>query len=426
MAAEATTVEPRGDMRNYALVTGAYWTDTLVDGASRMLVLFYFNQLGYSPFQLATLFLLYEFFGIVTNLVGGWVAARSGLKRTLFMGLAVQICAQSMLGFAPEAWLVVPYVMASQAMSGIAKDLTKMSSKSAVKLIVPKGQEGALYKWVAILTGSKNALKGVGFFLGGLLLTVVGFQTGVLILAGMAATALVSVSILMRGQQLGRPDATAKFKHMFSNNRAVNILAGARIFLFASRDVWFVVGLPVFLYDVVGWNFWQVGIYLAIWVIGYGIVQASAPRFVRRRAEEGGEPDGRTAAWLAFALAVLPAGIALALSANADPTAVVVVGLIFFGIVFAMNSAVHSYLILSYADNDKVAMNVGFYYMANAVGRLAGTVLSGLLYQWNGLSACLWVSAGFVIAAGLLSLMLPTRRPARTPGIEVPRAEPAS
>lgn len=426
MSTGATTAEPRGDMRNYVLVTGAYWTDTLVDGASRMLVLFYFNQLGYSPFQLATLFLLYEFFGIVTNLVGGWVAARSGLKRTLFMGLAVQICAQSMLGFAPEAWLVVPYVMASQALSGIAKDLTKMSSKSAVKLIVPKGQEGALYKWVAILTGSKNALKGVGFFLGGLLLTVVGFQTGVLILAGMAATALISVSILMRGQQLGRPDGSAKFKHMFSNNRAVNILAGARIFLFASRDVWFVVGLPVFLYDVVGWNFWQVGIYLAIWVIGYGIVQASAPRFVRRRAEEGGEPDGRTAAWLAFVLAVLPAGIALALSANADPTAVVVVGLIFFGIVFAMNSAVHSYLILSYADNDKVAMNVGFYYMANAVGRLAGTVLSGLLYQWNGLSACLWVSAGFVIAAGLLSLMLPTRRPARTPGIDVPRAEPAS
>ncbi len=426
MATGATTAEPRGDMRNYVLVTGAYWTDTLVDGASRMLVLFYFDQLGYSPFQLATLFLLYEFFGIVTNLVGGWIAARSGLKRTLFMGLAVQICAQSMLGFAPEAWLVVPYVMASQAMSGIAKDLTKMSSKSAVKLIVPKGQEGALYKWVAILTGSKNALKGVGFFLGGLLLTVVGFQTGVLVLAGMAATALISVSILMRGQQLGRPDATAKFKHMFSNNRAVNILAGARIFLFASRDVWFVVGLPVFLYNVVGWNFWQVGIYLAVWVIGYGIVQASAPRFVRRRAEEGGEPDGRTAAWLAFALAALPAGIAIALSANADPTAVVVVGLIFFGVVFAMNSAVHSYLILSYADNDKVAMNVGFYYMANAVGRLAGTVLSGLLYQWNGLEACLWVSAAFVVAAGLLSLMLPTRRPERTPGIEVPRAEPAS
>ena len=424
--AGAATAEPRTDLRNYALVTGAYWTDTLVDGASRMLVLFYFNQLGFSPFQLATLFVLYEFAGIVTNLVGGWVAARSGLKTTLFMGLSVQICAQSMLGFAPDAWLVVPYVMASQALSGVAKDLTKMSSKSAVKLVVPEGQEGALYKWVAILTGSKNALKGVGFFLGGLLLTLVGFQTGVLVLAGMAATALISVSILMRGEQLGRPDAKAKFKHMFSNNRAVNILAGARIFLFASRDVWFVVGLPVFLYDVVGWNFWQVGGYLAVWVIGYGAVQASAPRFVRRRAEEGGEPDGRTAAWLAFVLALLPAGIAIALSANADPTAVVVIGLIFFGVLFAMNSAVHSYLILSYADNDKVAMNVGFYYMANAVGRLGGTVLSGLLYEWHGLSACLWVSAAFVIAAGLLSLMLPSRTARRSPGIELPRAEPAS
>ena len=425
-SAGAAAAEPRTDLRNYALVTGAYWTDTLVDGASRMLVLFYFNQLGYSPFQLATLFVLYEFFGIVTNLVGGWVAARSGLKTTLFMGLGVQICAQSMLGFAPEAWLVVPYVMGSQALSGIAKDLTKMSSKSAVKLVVPEGQEGALYKWVAILTGSKNALKGVGFFLGGLLLTLVGFQTGVLILAAMAAIALVSVSILMRGQQLGRPDAKAKFKHMFSNNRAVNILAAARIFLFASRDVWFVVGLPVFLYDVVGWNFWQVGGYLAVWVIGYGIVQASAPRFVRRRAEEGGEPDGRTAAWLAFALATLPAGIAIALSADADPTASVVIGLIIFGVLFAMNSAVHSYLILSYADNDKVAMNVGFYYMANACGRLAGTVLSGLLYEWNGLTACLWASTAFVVAAGLLSLMLPTKSAQRTPGIEMPQAEPAS
>ncbi len=424
--AGAAAAEPQTDLRNYALVTGAYWTDTMVDGASRMLVLFYFDQLGFSPFQLATLFLLYEFFGIVTNLVGGWVAARFGLKTTLFMGLSVQICAQSMLGFAPEAWLVVPYVMASQALSGIAKDLTKMSSKSAVKLVVPEGQEGALYKWVAILTGSKNALKGVGFFLGGLLLTTVGFQTGVLVLAAMVATALVSVSVLMRGEHLGRPDAKAKFKHMFSNNRAVNILAGARIFLFASRDVWFVVGLPVFLYSVVGWNFWQVSLYLATWIIGYGIVQASAPRFVRRRAEEGGEPDGRTAAWLAFVLATLPAGIAIALSADADPTASVVIGLIIFGVVFAMNSAVHSYLILSYADNDKVAMNVGFYYMANAGGRLAGTVLSGLLYQWQGLTACLWVSAAFVVAAGLLSLMLPRTTARRSPGMKLPRAEPAS
>ena len=422
LASAQATRKPGGDVRNYVLVTGAYWTDTLVDGATRMLVLFYFDQLGYSPFQLASLFVLYEFFGIVTNLVGGWLAARLGLKTTLFMGLGTQVVALGMLAFAPASLLVVGYVMASQALSGIAKDLTKMSSKSAVKLVVPEGEESALYRWVAILTGSKNALKGVGFFLGGLLLTVVGFRVAVFILGGMVLTALLVTSRLMHGH-LGRPDAKAKFHHMFSNNRAVNVLAAARIFLFAARDVWFVVGLPVFLNSVLGWTFWQVGMFLAIWVIGYGAVQAAAPRFVRRRVDGAvHEPDGRTATWLALLLAVFPAAIAVALGADVDPTAAIVVGLIAFGVVFAMNSAVHSYLILSYADNDKVAMNVGFYYMANACGRLAGTVLSGLLYQLHGLTACLWTSAGFVVAAGLLSLLLPSgvSRPAERKELSQP------
>ena len=422
MASDATTAaggtapQRRGDLRNYALVTGAYWTDTLVDGATRTLVLFYFDQLGYSPLQVASLFVLYEIAGIVTNLVGGWLAARMGLKITLFMGLAIQILALAMLGFAPASLLVVAYVMASQALSGIAKDLTKMSSKSAVKLVVPEDDQSSLYRWVAILTGSKNALKGIGFFLGGLLLTLFGFQAAALTLATMALIALVLTSSLMRGH-LGRPDKTAKFTQMFSNNRAVNVLAAARIFLFAARDVWFVVALPFYLYSVLGWTFWQVGILLAVWVIGYGAVQAAAPRFVRRRGENpGGEPDGRTAMWLALGLAVCPAAIALALTAHVNPTIAIVGGLIPFGVAFAMNSAVHSYLILAYADNDKVAMNVGFYYMANACGRLAGTILSGLIYEWHGLTACLWTSAAFILAAGLLSLMLPVsvgRSPAR-------------
>jgi MFS family permease len=415
-AAATREAPPRGDLRNYILVTAAYWTDTLADGAIRLLVLFYFYDLGYSPFEVASLFLFYELFGIVTNLVGGWLAARLGLKATLFMGLGTQIIALSLLAFAPEAWLVVPYVMVSQALSGIAKDLTKMSSKSAVKLVVPRGRshEGALYKWVAILTGSKNALKGVGFFLGGLLLTLTSFQTALMILVAMVATALLVTALLMHGG-LGRVDAGARFKHMFSNNRAVNMLAAARVFLFASRDVWFVVGLPVYLRTVLGWSFWEVGTFLAIWVIGYGIVQASAPRFVRRRADGGGEPDGRTATWLAFALAAFPAAIAVALSSSFDPGAVIVAGLIAFGVVFAMNSAVHSYLILSYADSERVAMNVGFYYMANAGGRLVGTVLSGLLYQWQGLTACLWASVVFVLAAGFISLLLPTKTTSKRP-----------
>jgi MFS family permease len=421
MATAETTAPTKqtSDLRNYMLVTAAYWADTLTDGAIRMLVLFYFFQRGYTPFQVASLFIFYEVFGVVTNLVGGWLAARLGLKATLFGGLSTQVLALSMLAFAPEPWLTVPYVMVAQALSGIAKDLTKMSSKSAVKLVVPQNAPSTLYKWVAILTGSKNALKGIGFFVGGLLLTVFGFQPSLRTLAGLVLTTLVATALLMRGG-LGSANKKAKFGQMFSNNRAVNMLAAARLFLFGARDVWFVVGLPVFLYTVVGWNFWQVGGFMAIWVIGYGIVQASAPGFVRRRVEgPGREPDGKTATWLAFALAVFPTGIALALMANVDPTLVVVAGLIAFGVIFAMNSAVHSYLILAYTDSDKVAMNVGFYYMANAGGRLAGTVLSGLLYQWYGLIGCLWASVAFVLAAGLLSLLLPTQTGLRTRPIKL-------
>ena len=414
IAAPASASKPSVDLRNYALVTGAYWADTLTDGALRMLVLLYFHQRGYSAVQVAMLFLLYEVFGVVTNLVGGWVAARLGLKATLFAGLGTQLLALAMLAANP-AWLTVPYVMAAQALSGIAKDLTKMSSKSAVKLIVAEDAHSALFKWVAILTGSKNALKGVGFFAGGLLLYLVGFRASVLILAALVAAALVTAAALMRGD-LGTANQKAKFRQMFSNNRGVNLLAAARVFLFASRDVWFVVGLPVFLYTVLGWNFWQVGGFMAAWVIGYGAVQAGAPGILRRfYRDPASAPDGSTATWLAFALAALPASIVVALSSGFHPAAVVVTGLLVFGVVFALNSAVHSYLILAYTDNDKVAMNVGFYYTANACGRLGGTVLSGLLYQHFGLVGCLWASAGITLAAGLISLLLPSNRNARVP-----------
>jgi predicted MFS family arabinose efflux permease len=401
-----------GDLRNYSIVTGAYWADTIADGASRMLVLFYFYERGYSPFKVALLFLFYEVFGIVTNLVGGFVAARFGLKTTLVMGLGTQILALGMLAVVPADLLVVPYVMAAQALSGIAKDLTKMSSKSAVKLVVPDDAPGALYKWVAILTGSKNALKGVGFFLGALMLTLIGFRSALVVLIALVGTALTVVLTAMRGEDLGRPNAQAKFRQMFSNNHAVNLLAGARIFLFASRDVWFVVGLPVFFRTEHGWSFWQAGGFLALWTIGYGMIQASAPRILRRRSAHGSDPDGRTATWLAFLLAAFPAAIAATLAANVDAVTVVVVGLLGFGVVFALNSAVHSYLILAYAEGDRVAMNVGFYYMANAAGRLVGTVLSGALYVLAGLEACLWASAAFVLTAAMLSRLLPATTPA--------------
>lgn len=405
--APASGRAPGGDLRNYILVTAAYWADTVADGAGRILVLFFFYQLGYSPFELAAIFALYEIFGILTNLTGGFVAARLGLKATLFSGLTIQVLALLMLGLVPEAWLVVPLVMVSQALSGIAKDLTKMSSKSAVKLVVPEDSESSLFRWVAILTGSKNALKGVGFFVGGLLLTVVGFQTAMLLLAGLVLTALIATAVLMHGG-LGTVDPKARFRHMFSQSSSVNALAAARICLFAARDVWFVVGLPVYLRTELEWSFWEVGTFLAVWVIGYGIVQASAPALLQRRQSAGAPPpDGRIATWLALVLAAFPALIAVALTADFDPQTVLVIGLIAFGLVFAMNSAVHSYLILSYSEADRVSMNVGFYYMANAGGRLVGTILSGLLYQLYGIEGCLWASALLLLTAGLLSIRLP-------------------
>jgi MFS family permease len=408
------------EVRNYAIVTLAYWADTLADGATRTLVLFYFYQLGYNALQVASLFLFYEIFGVLTNLCGGWLASRFGLKSTLFMGLGTQLAALAMLALMPPGGLTVVWVMASQALSGIAKDLTKMSSKSAVKLVAGDN-EGRLYRWVALLTGSKNALKGVGFFLGGLLLSWIGFQPAVWTLMALVAVALLVAAVMMRGG-LGTVNKEAKFRHLFSNNRAVNLLAVARLFLFGARDVWFVVALPVFLSSVLGWKFWQAGGFMALWVIGYGVVQASAPALLRRKSAEGtAHPDGRTATGLAFLLALLPAAIAAALWLEVTPVLAVVAGLILFGIIFALNSAVHSYLILAYTDHRKVAMNVGIYYMANACGRLAGTILSGLLYQaglhsgtTGGLIWCLLASTGFVLVAALLSLGLPGRDQGRT------------
>lgn len=397
------------DLRNYSLVTGAYWGFTLTDGALRMLVLLYFHDLGYSPFEIASLFLFYEFFGIVTNLLGGWVGARLGLKVTLFVGLALQVAALSMLAGLDPAWgkgVAVAYVMASQALSGIAKDLTKMSSKSAIKVVVPTDAKGALYKWVAVLTGSKNALKGAGFFLGGVLLGWLGFEGALAAMAGALLVVLV-LSVLGLPGDMGRAKAKAKFTQILSKSRDINVLSAARFFLFGARDVWFVVAVPVFLSEVLGWSHTQVGGFLAVWVIGYGIVQSAAPRLTGKRVG-GRAPTGGTARRLALMLAAVPAVIAIALGNGLDPEISVIAGLLFFGVVFAINSAVHSYLILIYSDHDKVALNVGFYYMANAGGRLAGTVLSGAIYQGWGLEGCLWVSAACVLAAAVLSMALPS------------------
>ncbi len=390
-------------IRQYLVVTGNYWAFTLTDGALRMLVLLHFHQLGYTPLQVALLFVFYEFFGVVTNLVGGWLGARLGLNRTMNIGLALQVVALAML-LVPPQWLLVPWVMAAQALSGIAKDLNKMSAKSAIKLLVPGEAQGRLYRWVALLTGSKNALKGAGFFLGAALLGAIGFRGAVLAMA-LALTVVWLISLALLRRDLGRASAKPKFRDIFSKSASVNRLSAARLFLFAARDVWLAIALPVYLASALGWDFWQVGAFVAVWIIGYGAVQTQAPAITRRvsaRRGAGCLPDGRSACGWAFVLAGVPAIIALALSPP-----LLLGGLLLFGALFAVNSSLHSYLIVSYASEDGVSLDVGFYYMANAAGRLLGTVLSGWLFQASGIGACLWLSCAFLLVAAVISHTLP-------------------
>lgn len=397
------------NVRNYALVTSAYWAFTITDGAIRTLVLLHFHDLGYSPITLGFLFLFYEFFGIVTNLVGGWVGSRFGLNRTLYAGLTIQVVALFLLSLEDPSWaeaLSVVWVMGAQALAGIAKDLTKMSSKSAIKLVVggadDQQHQSALFRWVAILTGSKNALKGVGFFVGGALLAWVGFDDALRIMAVALIVVLVAVALLLR-QDIGRSNKPQPFAAVFSKSSAINRLSIARFFLFGARDIWFVVALPIYLDEQLGWSFEGIGAFLAAWVIGYGVVQSAAPKILAGSAAQ----DVGSARRLALALAGVSVVIAAMLSADLWAEGAIVGGLIVFGAVFALNSSIHSYLILAYSNDDDVAMDVGFYYSANAAGRLVGTLLSGVVYLLGGLAAALWTSAGFLVATWLLSRLLP-------------------
>ncbi|MFP5489289.1 MAG: organoarsenical effux MFS transporter ArsJ [Acidimicrobiia bacterium] len=386
-------------VRDYTLVTAGYWAFTLTDGALRMLVLLHFHELGYSPVALAFLFLLYETMGIVTNLLGGWVGSRTGLNKTLTGGLALQIVALLALTVQDTSWAEwasVAYVMGVQALSGVAKDLTKMSSKSAVKLVAG---EGSLFRLVAILTGSKNALKGVGFFIGAVLLSWLGYDAALVAMAGALAIVLAVIVAMLR-TEIGKAKRKAPLRSIFAKSTEINRLSAARVFLFGSRDIWFVVALPIFLTEELGWSFEGIGAFLAAWVIGYGIVQTVAPRLT-------GHDYVRAARAWSLGLAAVAAAIAISVQVDLAVTLAVVGGLIVFGVVFAVNSSLHSFLILAYSrTEDDVAMDVGFYYSANAVGRLVGTLLSGVLYLWSGLEGALWGSAACLAITFALSLRL--------------------
>lgn len=408
------SARPEG-LSAYIAVTAAYWAFMLTDGALRMLVLLHFHTLGFSPVQLAYLFVLYEIAGMVTNLAAGWIAARFGLTSTLYAGLGIQVIALLALTQLDPNWAIgasVAFVMGVQGASGVAKDLAKMSSKSAVKILAPADGDG-LFRWVALLTGSKNAVKGLGFLLGAALLATFGFTTAVLEMAAVLFVILVAVLIAMpAGLPNGRKGA--KFSEVFSKSANVNWLSLSRVFLFGARDVWFVVGIPIYFYAVLSdgteagnrATFFLIGTFMALWVILYGAVQASAPRLLRAKTRTEAELIAAARGW-GWALAVVPAVLTLAAWAASGPavwlTIILVAGLLAFGAVFAINSALHSYLILAFTKAERVTMDVGFYYMANAGGRLAGTLLSGLTYQAGGLTLMLATAALMVAASAVTS-----------------------
>lgn len=412
MAKAPTRGEGSSPLGAYIAVTAAYWAFMLTDGALRMLVLLHFHELGFHPIQLAYLFLLYEFMGIVTNLSAGWLAARFGLTKTLYAGLALQVIALLGLAQLDATWSIaasVAFVMGAQGLSGVAKDLTKMSAKSAVKILTPEDSHGELFKWTAALTGSKNAVKGFGFLLGAALLALLGFEASVLAMAAVL-TAILAAAATFMPAGLPKGKKKTKFKEVFSKNPDINRLSAARFFLFGARDVWFVVGVPIYFHAVFSDGtpegarqaFFLVGGFMALWIIGYGAVQAAAPKILKAAGKTLAEVVDLARLWIAI-LAVTPLALAVAasLAGAADPapwlTPVLIAGLLVFGGVFALNSSLHSFLILAFSKAERVTMDVGFYYMSNAAGRLAGTFLSGVSYQFGGLPACL-ATAGAMAA----------------------------
>ncbi|PIB24115.1 MFS transporter permease [Amylibacter kogurei] len=407
-----------GGLAPFITVTAAYWAFMLTDGALRMLVLLHFHTLGFSPVQLAYLFVLYEIAGVITNLSAGWIAARFGLTATLYAGLALQVVALLALAQLNPAWGItasVVFVMIIQGLSGVAKDLAKMSSKSAVKILAPT-DGGGLFRWVAVLTGSKNAVKGVGFLLGALVLALFGFVPAVLTMAAILAVILIAVVIGMpSGLPVGRKDA--KFSEVFSKNRNINWLSGARLFLFGARDVWFVVGIPIYFYAVLSDGshdgnraaFFMIGSFMAVWTILYGIVQGYAPRILRAARRTDADMLLQAKRWVAL-LIITPAILAALVWVFPEPstplTITIVIGLLIFGAIFAVNSSLHSFLILRFTDAKRVTMDVGFYYMSNAAGRLVGTVLSGATYQLGGLPLCLGTAAIMIAISWLATAQL--------------------
>ena len=396
--------------RELLLVTVCYCMFMLSDGALRMLVLLHLHDIGQTPLALALLLLPYEAAGVVTNLLGGWLGGRFGQKPVLLTGLALQVVACLLL-VVDAAWLTLPYVMGTQVLSGIAKDLAKNAAKSYVRMLAPAAPSGTLFRLLAGMTGSKNAMKGLGFFAGGALLASAGFRGTNLALAIL----LLGMLLLAAGTLPGTaPRARPALAAVLVQAAPVHWLAVARLFLFGSRDAWFAVALPLFLSGAWELSSGAVGGFLALWVIGYGTMQAVAPKLVRVRDLAGG-----TSVAAATTLALLAPLALTGFAVHApQPNGWVLAGLLLYGAVFAVTSSLHSWLVVAMAGAESTAERVGFYYAANALGRLGGTLASGWLFgsyvsASDGLFATL-VAAGIAVVVAALALLPAARLAARS------------
>ena len=373
----------------------------LSDGALRMIILLHFHSIGFNPLQLAYLFLLYELFGMITNLTAGWLAKKTGLNITLYFGLALQITSILLLTLIDESWditLSVIFVMSIQGISGIAKDLTKISAKSSIKLVIPNTNK-KLFKWVALITGSKNSIKGLGFLIGTFLLTFYNFNISLYIMAIVLFFILIITLIFIPAEIL-KITKNTKFIEVFSVNQNINFLSLGRVFLFGARDIWLVIGLPVFLYSLLSdgtqegnyKTFFIIGTFMSSWTILYGLVQSFTPKILSET-----KPIKNQVKFWANILIIIPLIlIVLNIIFQELELTITIVLLFIFGFVFAVNSSIHSFLILSFTKKNRVTLDVGFYYMSNAFGRLVGTFLSGLSYQMGGFYFCLFLTSIFL------------------------------
>lgn len=419
-----------GALYPFAIISVSYLLFTITDGAVRMIVLLHAYQQQFSALDVAIMFSMYEAAGIITNLAAGMLGARWGIKTTLLWGLTVQLFGLGMLFGWQEDWSkaeAIIYVTASQMLCGVAKDLTKLGGKTVTKLVTPEGKNSSLFKLVSLITGWKNSLKGAGYFLGAATVGV-NYYMSLGILCGLVVAAM-PWAIIGLSNQLGRTrKENVSFSQLFNNNHNINTLSLSRVFLFASRDLWFEVPLPFFLRSAesgIGWSRALTGAFLAIFIIVYGQVQSWTPQVVLQPLRQS-PPDKYGAFWWAASLVVplsILGGIMLGTGIygpGVDPAPAIVaitVLLYSFCVLFAVNSAIHSYLIVRYAQSDKVAMQVGVYYASNALGRLVGTMLSGVLYTYAGdtveerFGVCLFSSVLFALISTAVDAWLEENSP---------------